>query len=88
MQIKYVAIFAKIIALIGDGKTHYIKKQLCSPYLIIAVNESLTVLNAISKLRNLPADKKCAIFFNFTIIPLPVSFHVLHTISKCCLFLL
>ena len=57
------------VTTIGDGKTHYIKKQLCDPYLIIAVNESFTVLSAVSKLRTLPPDQKCSIFFNFSIAP-------------------
>ena len=54
---------------IGDGKTHYIKNQLHGSQhsLVIAVNESFTLLNAILKLRSLPRDKSCKIFFNFTI---------------------
>ena len=59
-----------ICALVGNGKTHYIKKLLygLQPYLIIAVNESFTPLNAILKLRSLPRDKCCKIYFNFTIV--------------------
>ena len=59
----------------GDGKTHYIKKQLCEdqPSLIIAVNESFNPLNAILKLRSLPRRGSCNIFFNFTIVPSIVS---------------
>ena len=56
----------------GDGKTHYIKRQLkqhpssCT----ISVNEAFTPLGAIKKLRRLPYDKPdCAIFFNFTLLP-------------------
>ena len=73
-----------LLFLIGDGKTHYIKKQLHSPYLIIAVNESFTFLSVISKLRKLPVDKRCAVFFNFTIIPLPVSLHAQYVNMFCC----
>jgi len=61
----------------GDGKTHYIRKklqQLNKPGLVIAVNESFTPLNAILKLRKLPHDSTCAIFFNFTIVPSLVRF--------------
>ena len=60
----------------GDGKTHYIKKQLAhsSASLTIAVNEAFTPLNAITKLRTLPLKQKnCAIFFNFTMLPPGVS---------------
>lgn len=59
---------------IGDGKTHYVNKQLygLQPKLRIAVNESFTPLNAILKLRSLPRDTSCKIFFNFTLV---VSIH-------------
>lgn len=62
----------------GDGKTHYIIERLkCIPQhhqLIIAVNETFTYVTAIEKLRSLPSDKNgCAIFFNITILPPPVS---------------
>ena len=62
----------------GDGKTHYIKKQLIGyqPYLVIAVNESFTPLNAILKLRSLPRDASCNVFFNFTILPSLVCKHI------------
>ena len=55
---------------IGDGKTHYIKQQLDESdcCLIIAVNESFTPLNAILKLRSLPRNRSCKVFFNFTIV--------------------
>lgn len=60
---------------IGDGKTHYINKELSKfkPFLIIAVHESFTPLSAIMKLRSLPNDTSCSIFFNFTIAPSTVS---------------
>jgi hypothetical protein len=56
----------------GDGKTHYIKKQLqrssCS--VTISVNEDFTPVGAIQKLRRLPpTQENCAVFFNFTMIP-------------------
>ena len=55
---------------LGDGKTHYIKKQLVKHHkTIIAVNEAFSVPNTISKLRMLPIEQNCAIHFNFTIIP-------------------
>ena len=59
----------------GDGKTHYIKKQLqgAQHSLVIAVNESFSPLNAILKLRSLTRDESCSIFFNFTIVPSIVS---------------
>jgi len=56
----------------GDGKTHYINKYIeehDDPYLVVAVNESFTPLNAISKLRNLQQNCRCIIFFNFTVVP-------------------
>ena len=61
--------------LLGDGKTHYIKRQLHKdqPSLVITVNESFSPLNAILKLRKLPRNKTCNIFFNFTIVPSIVS---------------
>ena len=59
----------------GDGKTHYIQKQLRGAplSLVIAVNESFSPLNAILKLRSLTRDESCDIFFNFTIVPSNVS---------------
>ena len=56
----------------GDGKTHYIKRQLeqCPSSCTISVNEAFSPLGAIKKLRQLPSDKpECAIFFNFTLLP-------------------
>ena len=56
----------------GDGKTHYIKRQLqqCPSSCSISVNEAFAPLGAIKKLRHLPSDKpNCAIFFNFTLLP-------------------
>ena len=66
---------AYLFVYIGDGKTHYINKQLSGfqHCLIIAINESFTPLNAILRLRSLPCDKSCKIFFNFTITPSTVS---------------
>ena len=63
-----------VIGNTGDGKTHYIKRQLSqSPGpLTIAVNETFTLLSAIRKLKSLPLVKDCAIFFNFTILPYQV----------------
>ena len=58
--------------MVGDGKTHYIKRQLSqsTSYCTIAVNEAFTPLGAIKKLRRLPSDQPdCAIFFNFTLLP-------------------
>ena len=62
----------------GNGKTHYILERLKGipqpQQLIIAVNEAFTYMAAIEKLCSLPSDKMgCAIFFNFTILPLVVS---------------
>ena len=56
----------------GDGKTHYIKRQLkqCPSSCTISVNEAFAPLGAIQKLRRLPSNEpKCAIFFNFTLLP-------------------
>ena len=67
--------------LAGDGKSHYIKKQLavCPSYKTIAINEAFTPNKAISKLRSLPLyQKKVGIFFNFTILPPGVSGMVDH----------
>ena len=72
----------------GDGKTHYIRQQLDDPHLVIAVNESFTPLNAILKLRKLPHNHTCAVFFNFTIVPSIVSFNtlcVLATTTYTCM---
>ena len=71
---KDFSIIQLVIGNAGDGKTHYIKKQLSqSPGpLTIAVNEAFTPLSAIKKLKNLPLVKDCAIFFNFTILPYQV----------------
>ena len=65
---------------LGDGKTHYIKKRLHQPYLVIAVNESFNPLNAVVKLRSLPRNESCNIFFNFTIVPTIVSSSASHYI--------
>ena len=56
----------------GDGKTLYIKRQLkqCPSSCTISVNEAFAPLGAIKKLRRLPSNEpKCAIFFNFTLLP-------------------
>ena len=61
---------------VGNGKTHYIKKQMkdSSHSLTISVNEAFTPLNAIKKLRRLnPSQRNCAIFLNFTMLPPGVS---------------
>ena len=61
---------------VGDGKTHYIKKQLalCSVHKTIALNEAFTLSNAISKLRSIPLYlNNVGLFFNFTILPPGVS---------------
>lgn len=62
----------------GNGKTHYIKKQLHGnqPYLVVVVNESFNPFSAIMKLRSLPRNATCKIFFNFTIVPLTVSINI------------
>ena len=58
---------------IGDGKTHYIEKELqnAQAHLKIAVNEAFTPLGAIKKLTSeLPTDvPNCAVYFNFTMLP-------------------
>ncbi|KAL5475165.1 hypothetical protein EMCRGX_G027231 [Ephydatia muelleri] len=56
----------------GDGKTHYIKRQLkqCPSSCTISVNEAFAPLGAIKKLQSLPSNEpKCAIFINFTLLP-------------------
>ncbi len=63
----------------GNGKTHYIKKQLanCSERITIAINEAFSPLGAIIKLRSLPLGKKnVGLFFNFTILPGGVSSYI------------
>ena len=87
MKVKHL--FSYLFA--GDGKTHYITEQLKSisqPHkVIIAVNEAFTYMNAIEKLCSLPSDKNgCAIFFNFTVLPPPVS--LLLCSMKMCINLL
>ncbi len=60
----------------GDGKTHYIQKQLaqCPSHQTIAINEAFSPSKAIAKLRSLPlCQKNVGIFFNFTILPPGVS---------------
>ena len=58
---------------VGDGKTHYIEKELeHSPHsLKIAVNEAFTPLSCMKKLTcELPSDvPNCAVYFNFTMLP-------------------
>ena len=67
---------------IGDGKTHYIQKQLGPHCVVITINESFTPLSAILKLRSLVQDYNknlaCTIFFNFTVVPSQVKFQ-----NKC-----
>ena len=56
----------------GDGKTHYIKRQLkqCPSSCTISVNEAFAPLGAIKKLQRLASNEpKCAIFINFTLLP-------------------
>ena len=60
------------LPLLGDGKTHYIERQLaeCPAQLKIAVNEAFTPLSAIKKLCQLPTETPgCGVFFNFTLLP-------------------
>lgn len=67
----------------GNGKTHYIKKQLanCSDHVTIAINEAFCPLTAIHKLRSLPLYKKdIGLFFNFTILPPGVSAAIVNTL--------
>lgn len=63
---------SNVTFIVGDGKTHYIKKQLCrnSNALTIAVNEAFTPLKAIKKLQFFPMNtSNCGIFINFTMLP-------------------
>ena len=75
LVVSVMGYYINVYCLIGDGKTHYIKKQLqgARHSLVIAVNESFSPLNAILKLRSLTRDESCNIFFNFTIVPSIVS---------------
>ena len=60
----------------GNGKSHYIKKQLakCSDQLTISISEAFSPLGAITMLRFLPLYKgKIGLFFNFTLLPPDVS---------------
>ena len=73
--------YISVMFFAGDGKTHYIKEQLCSSSysVTIAVNEAFTSLGAIQKLRMLPLTQKgCNVFLNFTMLPPGVSYFV-HT---------
>lgn len=68
----------------GNGKTHYIKKQLakCSDQLTIAINEAFTPLGAITRLRSLPLyNENIGLFFNFTILPPEVSIGIVYGID-------
>ena len=70
---------------LGNGKSFYIKKQLlqCTEKLTISVNEAFTLFKAVTKLRTLPLHQcDIGIYFNFTIFPLDVSYHLCVTI-KC-----
>lgn len=73
--------FYVIIAIkTGNGKTHYIKKQLakCTEQITIAINEAFSLSNAISKLRSVSFSKdNVGIFFNFTVLPPGVSLWLL-----------
>ena len=63
---------------LGDGKTHYIGKELSQAphHLKIAVNEAFTPLGAIKKFYELPTDvPHCAVYFNFTMLPPGVMRH-------------
>ena len=71
--------YISVMFFAGDGKTHYIKEQLCSSSysVTIAVNEAFTSLGAIQKLRMLPLTQKgCNVFLNFTMLPPGVSYFV------------
>ena len=58
---------------LGDGKTHYILKQMDrvpqNSRVIISIDESFTEQQAIGKLRELTYAPENVIFFNFTMLP-------------------
>ena len=59
----------------GDGKTHYIRKQLNAhkQSLTVIINESFSPYNTIVQLRQLPFERSNAIYFSFTMLPPSVS---------------
>ena len=60
----------------GVGKTHFIQKEISKlPHsVVIVMNETFNEKNTIKKLNELPYEKDCGIFFNFTIHDPGVSF--------------
>ena len=76
----------------GDGKTHYIWKQLNAhkQSLTVVINDSFSPYNTIVQLRQLPLERNNVIYFSFTMLPPSVSdsvaMHVLlRTRLKYCL---
>lgn len=70
-HIRYLLILFSSFA--GDGKTHYIKKQLRNVQprckVTIAVNEAFSMKGALQKLQSLPIkEQECVIYFNFTLL--------------------
>ena len=61
-------------AFIGNGKTHYIRRQTeATQRVTIPVNESFSVHSTIKKLQKLHDHNVCVVHFNFTSVPPGVS---------------
>lgn len=62
-------------SIIGDGKTHFIKKiiESSTASTVISINEAFTLLSAIEKLHCLPYKPDCAVHINFLLISTQVS---------------
>ena len=76
MQRSFISLALTSLTCTGNGKTHYIKKELtkCTEHVTIAINEAFSPSNAIIKLRSISTSKEnVGIFFNFTIPPPGVS---------------
>ena len=68
-KLSFMCIF---LLFLGVGKTHYIRKELrkLTEFVVISLNETFTVANAITKLNELNRENhQCGIFFNYTMSP-------------------
>ena len=70
---------------VGNGKTHYIRSQLTANNVVIAVNEMFSIGKVIYKLKFLNDEKKCSLFFNFTLLPPGVSCYYIYITYATCI---